>query len=232
MQRRPSAITTYARRWVIVFAALCCSFFSAASASTIGGTAGGDPSRPEIAVEQAIQRAQQVVIAERELAAKDPDRFYADVDAALAPYIDYEAIAQSVMAENFRRASAGQRARFASTFRSSLVHTYAKAMLPLADYRVRVLPLDKTQPLRDRETVQTEAVNPTTNKHVDVQYSVVRERDGNWRIRNVIVRGINLGLIFRGQFADAMGAVDTPAQIDKVIASWAPRPVTSLERPH
>ena len=43
---------------------------------------------------------------------------------------------------------------------------------------------------------------------------------GDWRVRNVIVNGINLGLTYRNQFAEALRSPANKGDIDKVIAGW------------
>ena len=42
--------------------------------------------------------------------------------------------------------------------------------------------------------------------------------DGQWKVRNVIVEGINIGLLFRDQFAQAMKA--NRNDLDAVIDNW------------
>jgi len=51
-----------------------------------------------------------------------------------------------------------------------------------------------------------------------VQYSMVKQ--GNeWKVRNVIINGLNLGKLFRDQFAQAMQ--ENGNNLDKTINNWA-----------
>ena len=50
-----------------------------------------------------------------------------------------------------------------------------------------------------------------------VQYSLALV-DGTWKLRNVVINGINIGLQFRGQFSNYMQQYHN--NIDKVIANW------------
>ena len=43
--------------------------------------------------------------------------------------------------------------------------------------------------------------------------------NGEWRVRNVIINGINIGKLFRDQFADAMQ--QNGNDLDKTIDGWA-----------
>ena len=44
------------------------------------------------------------------------------------------------------------------------------------------------------------------------------EQNGQWRMRNVIINGINVGKLFRDQFAQSMR--DNRDDLDKVIDTW------------
>ncbi|MNZ92715.1 Toluene tolerance, Ttg2 [compost metagenome] len=50
-----------------------------------------------------------------------------------------------------------------------------------------------------------------------VQYTMVNQA-GNWRLRNVIINGINIGKLFRDQFAESMQKNGN--DLEKTIASW------------
>jgi phospholipid transport system substrate-binding protein len=51
-----------------------------------------------------------------------------------------------------------------------------------------------------------------------VAYSMFLDDARQWRVQNVIVNGINLGLTFRSQFASSM---DQKQNIDQVIDGWS-----------
>jgi phospholipid transport system substrate-binding protein len=51
-----------------------------------------------------------------------------------------------------------------------------------------------------------------------VQYTMEKV-GGEWKVRNVIINGINIGKLFRDQFADAMK--QNGNDLDKTINGWA-----------
>jgi len=51
-----------------------------------------------------------------------------------------------------------------------------------------------------------------------VSYTMV-QLDGQWKLRNVIINGINVGKLFRDQFADSMQRNGN--DLDKTIDGWA-----------
>jgi phospholipid transport system substrate-binding protein len=148
--------------------------------------------------------------------ASDPERFYDQVYNVLNPVVDFESFARGVMAVNARRATPEQRKRFEETFKRGLVRTYGKALLDFDQEKIVVLPEDK--PARDpqKPTVRME-VHTKTGKVYPVDYAMAKGADGQWRMRNIVINGINIGLTYRNQFAASMKA---EGDIDKVIDGW------------
>jgi len=53
-----------------------------------------------------------------------------------------------------------------------------------------------------------------------VIYSMFRSEDGIWRMRNIIVNGVNMGLTYRNQFSSAATDARYGGDMDKVIDGW------------
>ena len=149
----------------------------------------------------------------------DPDRFYTAINDALAPVVDFDGIARSVMAVHYRKATEEQRMRFASVFKWALVRAYGKALLEFGEETIDVLPADRAPRNPKRQSVKME-VTTGDGKVYPVVYSMVDVDDGSWRVRNLIVNGVNLGLTYRSQFASAMKDARHGGDIDSVIDSW------------
>lgn len=149
----------------------------------------------------------------------DPDGYYSAVDDRMAGFVDYHSIARAVMARYWNDASAEQQERFVDVFRRGLVRTYARALLEFEQQRVDVLPLLAEHLRGDRALVRME-ITGANGRVYPLQYSMGRGEDGAWRVRNVIVDGVNLGLTYRNQFASAMQTGDARGDIDAVIRSW------------
>ncbi|MDR5868389.1 MlaC/ttg2D family ABC transporter substrate-binding protein [Halomonas koreensis] len=147
-----------------------------------------------------------------------PDELETIVDDSLAEVADFRYIGASVMGRYFRHATPEQRSRFVETFRQTLIDTYAKGLVTF-DYReLRVLDDQQASRFEDQASVAMEVV-ATDGSVYPVSYTL-REDDGRWRVVNVIVNGINLGLTFRNQFDQAMR--DANRDFDAVIDGWAP----------
>jgi phospholipid transport system substrate-binding protein len=55
---------------------------------------------------------------------------------------------------------------------------------------------------------------------IPVTYQMVLDAKGQWKVRNLILNGINLGLTFRNQFASTVEA--NRGNLDKAIANFVP----------
>ncbi len=79
-----------------------------------------------------------------------------------------------------------------------------------------MLPEDKAPRDPSKPTVRME-VHTKTGKVYPVDYAMAKGADGKWRMRNIVINGINIGLTYRNQFASSMKA---QRDLDKVIDGW------------
>ncbi|WP_422823137.1 MlaC/ttg2D family ABC transporter substrate-binding protein [Vreelandella profundi] len=140
------------------------------------------------------------------------------VDSSLDQVADFRYIGASVMGNYFRNASPEQRSRFADVFRQTLIDTYTRGLVTFDYDELRVLDAQQAQRYDDQASVAMEVV-ANNGQVYPVSYSL-RLSDGEWRVVNVIVNGINLGLTFRNQFDQAMR--DNNRDYDAVINGWSP----------
>ncbi|QIB51029.1 phospholipid-binding protein MlaC [Pseudomonas sp. OIL-1] len=173
---------------------------------------------PQQVVEDTSNRVMDVLDSNRELYKKDSEAFLEGLSEVLDPVVDYEGIARSVMTVRFSRdASPEQIQRFIETFKRSMVQFYGNALLEFDSGKIKVLPpRSRDQQRDDRASVNME-IQTANGTIYPATYTMVN-KDGQWMVRNVIVEGINIGLLFRDQFAQAMQAHGN--DLDKVIDNW------------
>lgn len=173
---------------------------------------------PEQLIRDSIDELMGDIEGRRDYYREHPDELEAVVDDSLEQVADFRYIGASVMGRYFRNASPSQRSRFVDTFRQTLIDTYAKGLVTF-DYRdIRVLDNQDAGRYEDQASVEMEVVASDGTVY-PVSYSL-RQDDGQWKVVNVIVNGINLGLTFRNQFDQAMR--DQNRDYDAVIDGWAP----------
>ncbi|MEO4045763.1 ABC transporter substrate-binding protein [Pseudomonas sp. CAU 1711] len=147
---------------------------------------------------------------------QNPQSFYDSLERILGPVVDSEGISRSIMTVKYSRgASAEQMKRFEDSFKRSLMQFYGNALLEYDNQDIRVLPAKAEG--SDRASVGME-VRDSKGTVYPVSYTMV-QLDGQWKLRNVIINGINIGKLFRDQFADSMQRNGN--DLDRTIDGWA-----------
>ena len=159
----------------------------------------------------------------------DPDRFYNEIGAVLDQTIDWRGFAKGVMgdyASNARYRSLDDEGRtalrdqlqsFTDIMKSGLIRTYAKGLLAFSGSKFEIVDDEAIDP-NARSASITQRVYGAGDRTYIVRYQMGRSRDGSWRLRNIIVADINLGQIYRNQFAAAAKSAD--GDVARVVAEW------------
>jgi len=172
---------------------------------------------PYESVQSSTEQLLEKLIEVQPIYKSDKDRFFQEVDSSLAPFIDFKGFSRGVMAKYYRRASDQQKARFVEVFRNSLIKTYAKALVEFDNPQVTVKQNNKPQkdPRKARVSLEVHGRDGTV---YPVEYSLVLLNE-QWKLRNLVIDGINIGLQFRSQFTAYMQQYKN--DIDKVIDNWS-----------
>lgn len=173
---------------------------------------------PHQVVEDTSVQVMETLNANRELYKQDADAFYNGLNEIMEPVVDFQGIARSVMTVRYSRsATPEQMDRFIETFKRSMVEFYGNALLEFDGGSITVLPPARgAQQTEERASVNMEVRSNSGNVY-PVTYTMANI-DGQWKVRNVIVEGINIGLLFRDQFAQAMQTHRN--NLDAVIDNW------------
>jgi len=137
------------------------------------------------------------------------------IDQILTPMVDFRTIAKSVMAKYYRRAKPEQFENFVEVFHQSLIRTYAKAVVTfeIDSFKLQNNSGTDSRQLREKIWVKVYA----SNSVYDIHYTM-SAKSGQWKVTNVVLDGVNLGLAFRNQFASSMRQHGN--DIEAVIANW------------
>lgn len=173
---------------------------------------------PEALIRENVESLMADLEGRKDYFANNIGELEALVDDNLEQVADFRYIGASVMGSYFRNASPQQRSRFVDVFRQTLIDTYTRGLVTFDYDELRVLDTQQAQRYDDQASVDMEVV-ANNGQVYPVSYSL-RLSDGEWRVVNVIVNGINLGLTFRNQFDQAMR--DNNRDYDAVINAWSP----------
>ena len=147
----------------------------------------------------------------------NPAAVKAIVRQNLDPYIDSQAFTRIVMgtyATN-QNSTAAQRAQFEKNFRETLIENYGTAFAKYSNQSYTMRPYKETG---SRNPVVTIDFNNKGDK-IPVSFQLA-DAGSQWKIRNINVSGIDLGLQFRNQFAATVQR--NGGNLDKAIANFKP----------
>lgn len=172
------------------------------------------PKTPQAIVEQATTDM-IAIVKKHNAAGKKTDAYYADVQKTLEAVVDFPFIAKAVMRKSGKAATPEQIEKFTTVFKSGLIKTYAKGIANYADSEIKTIPVNMAADAR-RVSVDQE-VSDKGNTH-KLSYTLKLGDNGEWKLINVVLNGVNLGDSFTSQFDQAM--IKNDKDIDKVIATW------------
>jgi phospholipid transport system substrate-binding protein len=146
----------------------------------------------------------------------NPSAFYDALNRIVGPAVDADGISKSIMTVKYsRNATPAQMQRFEENFKRSLMQFYGNALLEYNNQGITVSPAKDES--GDRTSVDM-TVKGSNGAVYPVSYTL-NKIGGEWKVRNVIINGINIGKLFRDQFADAMQRNGN--NLDKTIDGWA-----------
>ena len=150
---------------------------------------------------------------------EDSELFIQEISNAFSPIVDFQRIARNVMGKHYKVSTSSQRDRFSEAFRTSLLNTYSKTLIEFKDEKIIVLPPKNKSRTPNKVKVDIEII--TSSKSYPGVYSMYLDKNNEWKIINIVVNGINLGLTFRSQFYSLMekNNNDISTVIDKWVAS-------------
>lgn len=173
---------------------------------------------PQTVVQDATNTLLTRITKEKATLKKDEAALLRVVEENITPFVDIDGIARSVMGQYFRQATPEQQKEFARVFKQSLVRTYAKGLTSYEDQKIVFKPY--------KAGTDTQKAQVNVDVHGDggqvfpVTFQMQMDKAGKWKVRNLILNGINLGLTFRNQFSSAVES--NRGSLDKAIAGWTP----------
>ena len=170
---------------------------------------------PHEFIDSKAQEMVQVLKDNNELFYSDKDAYENKIKIIFEPIIDFRRVSALVMGKKYYSASTkDQRSRFIEIFKDSLLDTYSETLAQWQDQKiVTIFPKD-TQ-FTNQVSVKQNLY--TSSSVYPIKYTL--RKDGNeWKIINIVVNGVNLGLTFRNQFRAL--ADNNNGDINLTIASW------------
>lgn len=145
----------------------------------------------------------------------DVSKIIALVDAKVMPHVNFEAMTRSAVGPKWREATAEQKTKLQTEFKTLLVRVYAGALTQIKDQTVEVT---RTQAVPNSTQVVVQSEVRGKGEPIKLDYRLDKG-EGGWKIIDVNVGGIWLVTSYRSQFAQELGN----GGIDALIAKLAER---------
>ncbi|MCD6060463.1 MAG: transporter substrate-binding protein [Moraxellaceae bacterium] len=178
----------------------------------------GAADNPQQVLQKATDSLLSRIVKDKDTLKKDPQALYSLVEENITPFMDVDGIARRVMGQYYKQATPAQQAEFKRVFKQSLIRTYAKG---LTNYEGQKIVFKPYKPGSDPKKAQVDVdVFGSTGTVYPVTFQMQQDKAGAWKVQNLILNGINLGLTFRNQFSSSVEA--NRGSIDKAISGWTP----------
>lgn len=150
---------------------------------------------------------------------KQPDRFIASLSEVLDPVVAFNYIAKGVMGQYSKTASPEQKQRFIASFKKGLVSQYGGyiSISGIDSLKVTTLPPEQPVGAKRKESVKQKIISGSGGV-TKIAYTMGKNSQGQWKVLNIIIDGINLGQTLRGQFSAAVEK--NKGDLDKTIVEW------------
>ena len=171
---------------------------------------------PYLFIDENAQKMVKVLTEDSSLFETDRTLYENKIKEIFEPMIDFRRVAASVMGKKYYLlATKEERAEFVLIFRDSLLDTYAETLAQWGDSTITTeFPKNNEELSKNVEVKQT--LDTGTSKY-PISYKLRKSKDG-WKIVNIIINGVNLGLTFRNQFQAL--AVSHNENISDTLRNW------------
>ena len=172
---------------------------------------------PYLFIDSNAQKMVQVLTENVDLFESDRQLYENKIKEIFEPMIDFRRVAASVMGKKYYlMASKDERAEFVNIFKDSLLDTYAETLAQWGDSLIST-EFPKSNLNKEITSVEVRQTLDTGSSKYPISYKLRKSNEG-WKIVNIIINGVNLGLTFRNQFQAL--AVSHEEDIETTLKNW------------
>jgi phospholipid transport system substrate-binding protein len=176
----------------------------------------------EAAARQVVRETIDAVLAALDDSSLSPEARRDRIESIAYERFDFATISKLILARNWKRLSESQRDEFLVEFKRHLSLTYGDG---LEDYQEETVTIGGTRPEKNGDvSVRTEVHG--RGEPIRVEYRM-REREGHWRVIDVIIDGVSLLSNFRAQTQEIISEVGADGLIQRLREKNADREAKS-----
>ena len=146
-----------------------------------------------------------------------PDEFKEKLKNIWEPMVDVGLVSRLILSKAYSSATKEQILLFQTRTKKLLLDTYITALLEFEDYE-----LETSRKIKENKnkTLEVEINFFSASDSFKAKFTLYKNKQGDLKIINIIIDGINLGLTFRNQFQDNLK--NENYDLDKAIETWKP----------
>ena len=146
-----------------------------------------------------------------------PDEFKEKLKNIWEPMVDVGLVSRLILSKAYSTATEEQILLFQTRTKKLLLDTYITALLEFEDYE-----LETSRKIKENKnkTLEVEINFFSASDSFKAKFTLYKNKQGELKIINIIIDGINLGLTFRNQFQDNLK--NENYDLDKAIETWKP----------
>ena len=172
---------------------------------------------PYIFIDTNAQKMVEVLTADAYLFETNREEYENKIKIIFEPMIDFRRVSASVMGKKYYLiATPEQRSNFVNIFKDSLLDTYAETLAQWGDSTISTNFPDKL-PEDEVLNIEVKQILDTGTSKYPISYKLRKSSEG-WKIVNIIINGVNLGLTFRNQFQALAKSHDE--NIEATLENW------------
>ncbi len=137
-----------------------------------------------------------------ELQAQDSSAINKLVDENILPYVDFQRMTRMAVGPQWRNATSEQKQEIQSLFRQLLIAVYSGALKEAADYKLEMA--RNNFETNDRLVIVRTKLSASQRDPIQLDYRLLKNKDGSWKIFDVNVGGVWLVENYRSQFASVI----------------------------
>ena len=172
---------------------------------------------PYVFIDANAQKMVKVLTEESNLFETNREEYENKIKIIFEPMIDFRRVSASVMGKKYYLMSTpDQRDNFINIFKDSLLDTYAETLAQWGESTISTHFPDEF-PQEGIKTIEVKQTLNTGTSKYPISYKLRKSSEG-WKIVNIIINGVNLGLTFRNQFQAL--AQSHNEDIDSTLKNW------------
>ncbi len=185
-----------------------------------------DERTPEQIVEQTSSELLQIINEQSDRIKNEEGYANQVINDLILPVIDLQSMGKLILGKHWKTANEEQRQQFIEEFKSMLIRTYAKSVADYGHAKVTVFPPQGEQEGK-RHRVKS-SLNIGNGTPLQVDY-VFWQKDGQWKVFDLVVDGLSLIKNFRTSFSQEISETSLDALIQRLAATNADASNTSTE---